>query len=271
MTSNTQQLREPNLWDALRAQWNIIVAMMLREMLLRYKTSKLGYLWSVIDPSLQIAVWYIIWTVLRAPKAFHDMPMPLFLGTGIVVFFCFQNVSNYVVGAIKSSRDLLQFPMVKQIDAFISRFILESCTILVVGFLTLSLVILFGYGFFPRDSMGVISAIFSLLLLGLGFGAFNAMLTSLWPVYGKLLPVLNRFVFFTSGAFMPVEHLPLAAREYLQWNPVLNGVELVRESWSYVYDPSMDYSRGYILLWGACFFLVALLLEKRVLQEELGE
>ncbi len=244
---------------------------MLREMLLRYKTSKLGYLWSIIDPSLQIAVWYIIYTVLRASKGFHDMSMPLFLGTGIVAFFCFQNVSNYVCGAIKSSRDLLQFPMVKQIDTFISRFILESCTILVVGFLTLALVILLGYGFFPRDSMGVISATFSLLLLGLGFGAFNAILTSLWPVYGKLLPILNRFLFFTSGAFFPVEHLPLAAREYLQWNPVLNGVELVRQSWSYVYDPSMDYSRGYIILWAAGLFLIALLLEKRVLQEELGE
>jgi len=271
LNSPTHQFREPTLWDALRVQWNVIVALMLREMLLRYKTSKLGYLWSIIDPSLQIAVWYIIWMVLRAPKQFHDMPMPLFLGTGIVAYFCFKNVAAYVLGAVNSSRALLQFPMVKQIDAFISRFILESCTITVVGFLTLVLVILFDYGFFPRDAIGVISTTFSLLLLGLGFGAFNAMLTSLWPVYGKLHPVLNRFLFFTSGAFMPVEHLPLAAREYLQWNPVLNGVELVRSSWSYVYNPSMDYSRGYILLWAAGLFLVALLLDKRVLQEELGE
>jgi capsular polysaccharide transport system permease protein len=271
LNSPTQQFRDPNLWDALRVQWNVIVAMMLREMLLRYKTSKLGYLWSIIDPSLQIAVWYVIYMVMRSSIGFHDMPMPLFLGTGIIAFFCFQNVSKYVMGAIKSSRVLLQFPMVKQIDAFISRFILESCTVLVVGCLTLALVILFGYGFFPRDSMGVLSAAFSLLLLALGFGAFNAMLISLWSVYEKLVPILNRFLFFTSGAFVPVEHLPLAAREYLQWNPVLNGVELLRESWSYVYDPSMDYSRGYILLWAGCFFMIALLLEKRVLQEELGE
>ena len=240
-------------------------------MLLRYKTSKLGYLWSIIDPSIQIATWYVIWTAMRARMIFHDMPMALFLGTGICAFFCFQSVSNYVGGSVKSSRDLLQFPMVKQIDALISRFILESCTILVVSVLTLGLVILLGHGFFPRDTMGVVSVTFSLLLLGFGFGAFNAMLTSLWPIYGKLLPVLNRFLFFTSGAFIPVDRLPLMVKEYLQWNPVLHGVELVRNSWSYVYVPSMDYTRGYILLWAGGLFLIALLLDKRVLQEELGE
>ena len=271
MTSDTNQFRGPNLWDAFRVQWNVIVALMLREMLLRYKTSKLGYLWSIIDPTLQIAVWYAIWMLLRAPKNFHDMPLQLFLGTGIVSYFCFKNVAAYVSGAVKSSRDLLHFPMVKQCDSFIARFTLESCTVIVVGFLTLGSVIFFGFGFLPRSQVDVFLVLFCLLVLGLGFGAFNAMLLSLWPIYGKLLTILNRLLFFSSGAFIPVEHLPRAVLEYLQWNPLLNGVELVRASWSYVYDPSMDYSRGYILLWAGGFFLIALLLEKRVLQEELGE
>jgi capsular polysaccharide transport system permease protein len=271
LNSSTHQFREPTLWDALRAQWNVIVALMLREMLLRYKTSKLGYLWAYIDPIIQVCVWYAIWTLLKAPNLFHDMPMPLFLGTGIVAFFCFRNVGSYVFGGIKSCRSLLQFPMVKQIDSFIARFILESCTVIVVGFITLGLVILLGFGFLPRDPVGVFSSVFSLMLLGLGFGSFNAIIVSLFPVYQKVLPVINRLLLFLSGAFFPVERLPYQVLEYLQWNPALNGVELFRQSWSYVYEPVMDYSKGYILLCAGVLFLIALLLEKRVLQEELGE
>jgi len=269
-TPNRFESGATRLAEALRKQWSVIVALMLREALTRYKHQRLGYLWAFVEPLIQIGTWFLIFTILRGPRFYHDMTMPLFLTTGIIAFYFFSNVSDYVEGAVGKNSALLRFPMVKQLDALLARYILEVATTIVVAVLIFTLVLQLGVGFRPHDKLGLMQAAFCLSLLGLGFGSFNAMIIELFPSFRFLQGLIGRVLFFTSGAFIPLTSLPPQAMDYLRWNPVTNGVEMFRSAWSYTYDTKM-FSNWYVLLWAGLFMAMAMTLDKRVRQASEGE
>jgi len=262
--------RVPGLADALRKQWSVIVALMLREALTRYKHQKLGYFWAIVEPLIQIGTWFLVFTILRGPRLYYDLSTPLFLATGIIAFYFFTNVSDYVESALSRNSALLRFPMVKQIDALLARFILEVATTIVVAVVVFSVILQLGVGFPPQDWLGLLRTAFCMALLGLGFGSFNGMIMELFPSFQFLQGLIGRILFFTSGAIIPLTHLPPYALEYLQWNPVLNGVELFRSAWSYTYEPKI-FSNWYVLLWAGIFMFLAMTLDKRVRQASEGE
>ena len=256
-----------SLWAAFRAQWNVIVALMLREAISRFKHQRLGYLWAIFDPLTQIAIWFVIFTALHAPKQIADMAPAVFLATGIVPFFFFSDISGYVSKAVGSNRALLRFPMVKQLDAILARFLLECSTMVIMAVMVFGIILTLNSAAFPEDWLGIIVTSVGMLLLGLGFGAFNTMIILLLPSYEKVQRVLNQILFFTSGAIIPLASLPHGLREILLWNPLLNGVERFRSSWSHTFD-NPDVSNSYVFICAAALMLIALLLDKRVSQTE---
>jgi capsular polysaccharide transport system permease protein len=264
---STWQPPSQSLAAAFRAQWNVIVALMLREAISRFKHQRLGYLWAIFDPLTQIAIWFVIFTALHAPRQIADMPPAVFLATGIVPFFFFSDIASYVSKAVGSNRALLRFPMVKQLDAILARFILESSTMVIMAVVVFAIILTLNSAAFPEDWIGILATSLGMLLLGLGFGAFNTMIILLAPSYEKVQRVLNQILFFTSGAIIPLASLPHSLKEILLWNPLLNGVERFRSSWSHTYD-NTDVSNAYVFLWAGLLFAIALLLDKRVSQTD---
>lgn len=260
-----------SLLAGLRIQARIIAALMLREVLTRFKTQRLGYVWAFLDPCLHIALWFFIFTSFRAPREFHDMTSFMFLATGIVtVYLFFLKVMTYVAGAVSAARGLLRFPMVKQIDAVLARFFLEAATMILISSVLLALFVELGLGSGPRDLPGVLRASACLLLLALGFGALNGSLSLLFPAYSRFIFVLYRFIYFTSGTFFNITNLPPDLQRAAAWNPVFNGVDQFRSAWSFTYEATLT-SNTYVLAMAGIFFLASLILDKRILQTELGE
>jgi capsular polysaccharide transport system permease protein len=264
---STWQPPSQSLWAAFRAQWNVIVALMLREAVSRFKHQRLGYLWAIFDPLMQIGMWFVIFTVLRALQPIADMPPAVFLATGIVPFFFFSSISTYLSKSVSSNRALLRFPMVKQLDAILARFLLETSTMVIMGVVVFSIILTLNSAAFPADWMGILVTSLGMLMLGLGFGAFNTMIILLVPSYEKVQRVLNQVLFFTSGAIIPLSSLPRGLQEALMWNPLLNGVERFRSSWSHTFD-SPAASNAYVFVWAGGLLLIALLLDKRVAQAD---
>jgi capsular polysaccharide transport system permease protein len=263
--------RLQSLLAGLRIQARIITALMLREVLTRFKRQRLGYVWAFIDPCLHIAMWFVVFALVRGPRQYHDMPTFMFLATGIVaMYLLFLKVAGYVAGAVSAGRGLLRFPMIKQLDTVLARFFLEAATMVVISAVLLGSFTLVGVGPGPYDLLGVLVASGCLLLLALGFGTFNSAMTMLYPSYSRFLYFVYRVIYFTSGAIHGVERLPSEVQRILVWNPVFNGVDQFRSAWSFTYDSTLT-SNGYVLLIAGIFFLAGLVLDKRVLQVELGE
>jgi len=236
-------------------------ALMIQSILQHQRRAKLGYFWELFDPMMQIGIWFTLFTLIRGPRVIYDMNLFLFLSTGIVSLFFFQKIAQEMPGAMRRFAGFARLPAVNQADTLIAGGLLEAVLMTLVASILWGVIILGGFGFAPADPLGVIAALACLGFLGFGFGWFNAAALVFVPVYGKFLKVLFRVLFFTSGAIFPMENIPPAIFRYLQWNPVYQGVDLVRSAWSYTHDTYTS-SDGYVLLWGASFLLLGLLLNK---------
>ncbi len=244
---------------------------MLRETLTRFKKQRLGYVWAFLAPCLHIGLWFIVFTLLRAPREFHDMSGFMFLATGIVaMYLLFLKVATYVSSAVSSTKGLLRFPMIKQLDAVFARFFLEAATMMVISTVLLFSFVTLGFGAGPYNLPSLLLSATCLLLLALGFGSFNGSLSLLFPAYSRLTFIIYRVIYFTSGAFFSVTNLPPEVQRAIAWNPVFNGVDQFRSAWSFTYESTLT-SNAYVIAVAGYLFLLSLILDKRVLQVELAD
>jgi capsular polysaccharide transport system permease protein len=251
----------PSLWRCFCTQCSVIHALMIQSILQHQRKSKLGYFWELFDPMMQVGIWFALFILVRGPREIYDMNLFLFLTTGITSLFFFQKIAQDMPRALQSFRGYQRLTVITQTDTLIAGGLLEAVLMTLVAAILFALIIGSGLGFPPADPMGVLAGLASLGALGFGFGWFNAMTLVFVPVYSKFLTILYRVLLFTSGAIFPLEMIPPDIFKYLQWNPVYQGVDLVRSAWSYTHDTYTS-SNGYVLLWAASFLLLGLLLNK---------
>jgi capsular polysaccharide transport system permease protein len=250
-----------SIWHALSTQGAVIYGLMVQGIIAHFKKSRLGYLWELFDPLMQIIMWFVLFVFIRGPRTIYDMNTFLFLGTGIIGLFFFQKIAAEMPASLRRQSNFTRLPVVRQIDTLIAGGLSEAVLMTLVATILWSVIIFGGWGFAPADLLGVIAACGCLGALGFGFGWFNSMAIPLAPVYEKFLRVIFRILFFTSGAIFPLERIPPAIFQYLQWNPVYQGVDLVRSAWSFTYTTTTS-SSDYVLAWAAGFLLLGLLLDK---------
>ena len=155
------------------------------------------------------------------------------------------------------------FLNVNQVTILTAGFVKNSVNMILVSAIVFLFASLAEHGFFPADPLSVVNSCFVLLLLGFAFGSFNAMMTVLVPLYDKFLSyVVNRALFFTSGAIIPLDIMPEEVLKYVRWIPSTQGIDQLRSGWSYTYDSDFS-SNGYVLICAAFFFLVALTLNRK--------
>ncbi len=259
--------KQTSIWTALGNQGAVIYALLVSGIRSHYKTSRLGYLWELFDPLMQILIWFALFVFLRAPRTIYDMNSFLFLGTGIVGFFFFRRVAQDTQTNERRQSAFTKVPTVRRIDLLLAGGLAESVIMTLVATILWTSIVLAGWGFAPDNLLGVIAVCGCLAALGFGFGCFNSAAVLFVPVYDKLLPIIFRVLFFTSGALFPVERLPPEISGLLQWNPVYQGVDMIRSAWSFTYTTRTS-SHEYVLAWAAGFFLLGLLLDKHALRAQ---
>lgn len=263
----TEKVRRRSLGQCLASQCSVVYALMLHSITSQSKKARLGYFWELFDPLMQIGVWFALFAFIRGPRMIYDMNSVLFLSTGIIALFFFQKIAQEMPRALRSFGAFARAPGVNRSDLLIAGGLMEAVVMSLVAAVIWGGVILGGFGFAPARPLGAIAGVATLGALGFGFGWFNAMAIALVPVYGKFLQILFRVIFFTSGAIFPLERIPSELFRYLQWNPVYQGVDLVRSAWSYTYETNTA-STGYVLIWAAVLLFGGLLLDKHAQRAE---
>lgn len=268
MSSATVSMERPRLSGlgrfglALLQQFAVIRALILREARTRYVRNRIGYAWAILEPSTHILIWFGIISLLNRGAYVHDMPPLLFIATGLIPLFMFRNVASFVTSATNANKGLMAFPLVKDVDAMVSRFFLESAAIILVAILIFGGVVFFEVAEPPRDLLALIAVSFSLLFLGFGWGVLFSGLRALFPFFDHVDSIIGRILYFTSGIFFVYETMPSQLQEWMWWNPALHGTELFRTGWSYTYTTPMG-DIWYILGFGlVCLYLGLLLLPR---------
>ncbi|KAG1649131.1 Polysialic acid transport protein KpsM [Nymphon striatum] len=204
-----------------------IVALILREMSTRYGRTPGGYLWNVLEPLAAILFLSLGFSLLIRTPALGNSFL-LFYATGYTVFNLYGSIQTATQAAIRYSKPLLRYPAVTWLDAILARFLLNALT----GILTLSLLItgilLVIDSRTVVDLPPVLEALFLALVLGLGMGTLNCVLTGMFPLWRIIWSILNRPLMIASGVLYLFDDLPRVAQDILWFNPLIHIIGLMR-------------------------------------------
>jgi capsular polysaccharide transport system permease protein len=254
--------------ELIRAQWRVLVALMIRDLGSRFFGSKLGNLVSIAWTLSHILILVVLNTAAgRAPP--YGESSALWFATGAVPFMCFQYMSRSIMLSAVVNRPLLMFPAVKFTDIVLSRALVELVNAGVVIIAVAAIFAALRIDFMPRDIVGAVCAIFACLLLGLGAGIVNAMIAGMAHGWMTGYFLLGMLLWMVSGVFFVPSALPAPAQYILSFNPVTQGLEWLRASYYEGYG-MRGLDRGYMMMFSLVLLAGGLccerLLRGRILQ-----
>lgn len=243
----------------LKRQIDVIGALILRDLQTRFDRATL-YVFAVCWPIAHIAIVVTVYRTLGTRVWLGTDPI-LFFALGVLPFILFTYPCRWVATAIPDNRILLNIPRVQTIDIILSRVILECVTAFAVTFVCIGLLVIIGSGFAPYDPLDLICALGASLLLGVGAGVSAGVLVAIKQRLTIIVLLFNVLLYSLSGLIFLPGNLPAEIREGLAWNPLMHGVEWVREAYYGDYH-SIVLDKGYLVAVGAALLLAGLIAER---------
>ena len=244
---------------AFREQIRAIGALLMREALTRYGSSRIGYLWAVIEPAAFIAMFLVVREYLGRTVPIGEN-IALFMMSGLVGARITLNIANKIGAAIESNRALLVYPLVNPLDTIAARCVLEALTGMIVFVLFFAGLLLVAGDVTINDFATFSQGAMMLVVMGCSLGTFNAVLGTVLPAWTRVWALMSLPLFITSGIFFVPATLSPSILAVVWWNPLLHCVEWVRTGAYVTYDPLLDHA--YPLTLSFVLLIAGLLLER---------
>ncbi len=240
--------RRPTFTEDLATRWQVIFAIMLRDIRTRFGHTRLGYFWAIMEPITHLMTLGVIFYVLNHGTAPVGDNLFLFYITGLVPFLMFSHVSHDIMSAGEANNAMLHLPIVKRTDVMIAHALRQFGTEAWVGIVIFSVAGLLGERGVPADPLKAMLAIICIWLLAVGVGAVNLVIIAMFPSYDIVFGAVLRLLYVASGIYYSPIAMPDWARDALSYNPILQGTEFFRIGFFPQYDPHwVDVS--YLLTW----------------------
>ncbi len=220
-------------WEVQRS---VFVALLLREMQARVGGQWIGALWTFFEP---LAHMLLMVTVMGffSGSVMPGIEYPLFLATGLVPFFLYQNLAMRLMDGIEANRGLFAYRQVQPLDPLLSRSLVEILMNSIVYAFTLIVLAYAGLHVLPALPLQVLAVQCLIALMGTAVGIVFAVVGHDRPRTKTLLRMLFFPLYMITGVIFPVDFLPRETLEWLLWNPMLHAVELSRHAFVPEYVP----------------------------------
>lgn len=211
----------------LQVQLAAIHALYMRELLTRFGHYRLGYVWAILEPGLLVFLKTLFFTAIFG-RVIAGMSYGLFLVNGILPFFMIMRSATRALGAVEANKGLFIYRAVRPIDTVIARSLLEASL-----YFNLYLLFMFGLWWwgepisFSHIPMLVLTW-FTMFLFGLGFSIIFLVLGSFSKELSKFIGSFTIVLYIMSAIMYSVHAIPQQFQQYVLWNPIVHGVEIIR-------------------------------------------
>ena len=244
-----------NPFTTARTVW---LALFLREALDRFFGSRVGWAWLIVEPALHMGFIYIAFTVIRQ-RNLGGIDSGMWVILGMLAFFLFRRTGVQALHALDCNRVFFAFRQVRPFDVTFARASVEAFSMFLVSCFILAVAGLLGREVVPDNFLYVLLASAGLWLFGLGYGMVTSVCMRLVQESGHIFQIIMMPMYLISGIMLPITVIPQPYRDWLLWNPILHGVELVRIGFFSHYH-TVDVSFGYLYLWALISIALGLLL-----------
>ena len=226
----------------------LVQALALKSLKVRYKNSVLGFMWSLITPLMYLAIFTFVFS-----HVFPDIEnYPLYALTGLIFWNFFSGSTQQLAMSIVEGAGVLKSINIPPISYPIGLLIAQLINLLLT-FVPFTILMLF-FGFSPSLSI-LLLPIGLVLLVGftLGLGLLISSLNVYFRDVGLLWQVLTPAMFYAtpvaySSRFIPTEYIWL-----LKFNPMYHYITFFREILYYGNFPTIE-------LWGFVLSLTSVFL-----------
>lgn len=212
----------------------LLLHLIRREIVGRYRGSVFGILWSLLTPLFMLGVYtFIFGTVFKARWAGAGdgssiAEFALILFSGLIVFQIFAEVINRAPGLILANQNYVKkivFPLELLVPVALGSALFHAGVSLIVLFAIMIPV----YGGIPSTAplLPVVIAPFCLVILGLSW--LLASLGTYVRDIGQILGTVVTALMFMSPVFFPLSALPEWLQPWLLFNPIALPVTQARD------------------------------------------
>jgi len=201
-----------------------------RDLRVRYSTSALGYLWTVLDPLVMSAIYWFVFTQIFQREGVGGEPYIVFLIAGLLPWVWFNSaVADFTKAFSKDARLVRSTAIPRTI--WVNRIVLSKG----VEFLVATpVLVLFAVFAVPRVELNALILLFPLgivlqAVLLVGLGLLVAPLCALWGDLERTTRLILRALFYASPVIYGLPDLPPPFRELAVFNP-LSGVFVLYRS-----------------------------------------
>lgn len=215
---------------ALAELWNyreLFYIFAWRDIKIRYKQTLLGIIWVLFQPLVTTGIFSIFFgKIAKIPS--NDLPYPLFVLTGLVIWNFFAN------GVSSSSQSLVSNQSILQ-KVYFPRLIIPISAIVTTGidFVITLIVLLIAclfYGYFPNPLIFILFPVLLVILLLIisGLGMFTAALNVKYRDVRYVLPFFIQTGLFVTPVIYPLSIIYDYRKWLLMLNPLTGIIETFR-------------------------------------------
>lgn len=252
------QSRSP--WQVTLHVWH---ALFMREAMARITGERLGWLWIFVEPIAHIVIFMGLRQLMGRIRHISGAEFIPWFMVGMVTFLLFSVVMTRGINAISSNRALFAYRQVHPVDTILVRAALEGTLKILVFVLLIVGAAAFEVYLFPANVLQAAYIWLTMWTLGLGVALVLSVPVTSVQETGKFVSMLTMPLYFLSGVMFPIQFLPLDLRQYLMYNPLLHGVELMRGAFFPHYQVMQGVNLQYVLFWALSSLLLGLMLQLR--------
>lgn len=207
-----------------RSHWPMVRAVAWRNVRLRYKSSFLGFFWTLLNPLLFLVIFLLIFS-----EAFPDVEnYPVFALSGLIFWSFFATSSAHIMGALVENASVLRSLAVPPMVFPLAQ-LLAGLFNLLMSFIPFAIILhLFGREPHLTDLLVIpIVACFGgfIFVISLALSALNVYFRDIGLLWNALLPA---FFYITPIAYPP-ELIPDRMRWIIEVNPLYHYIGAFRE------------------------------------------
>ena len=251
-------------WQVTRSVWH---ALFMREAVARTSADRFAWFWMLVEPVAYVAIMVSIRTVVMGKeRSIFGAEFVPWLIVGLFGFFVFRENMMRSIGAVDANKGLFAYRQVLPLDTVLVRCYLEGVLRSFIFLLFIVAGVWLEMGMMPSDSLAAILAWIAMWMLGLSSGLILSAVATLIPEVGRIFRMISLPLMLMSGVIFPLNFLPYEIQQYLLWNPVVHGLELLRQSFFPMYHIMSGVSLLYLCHWILAMMVIGLALQLKYAQ-----
>lgn len=192
------------------------------------RDTKLGFLWNILNPLIQICTYWIVFGIgIRSGKSVGDVPFLPWMIVGMAVWFFVSPCITQGVGCIYSKRNIItkmKFPVSILPTTVVTKETVNHLSMLVVLF-----VLLMFWGYYPSIHwLGIIYYMFCAFCFCVALNTITSVLNMFTRDVSKLVKACMRMLLYLTPILWTTENIAIShpfLTNLLKLNPLYYIVE----------------------------------------------